>query len=196
MFAFITITLNPSQSQILRLEELQSTFSAACNYLSPIVASNNCWNRVALHHLAYRKIREKFPQLGSQMSANVIYSVCRAAKKIYQDPLKNWHSAKKNNLKLPILKFPKETPVFFDRHTLSIKKNKLSLYSLDGRMKFEIEMNEKIEYAFINKKLNEIILYKVEDKYKLRFSFETLEVIKEQINEDLNIIKNIEVLEV
>ena len=58
------------------------------------------------------------------------------------------------------------------------------------------EMNEKIEYAFINKKLNEIILYKVEDKYKLRFSFETLEVIKEQINEDLNIIKNIEVLEV
>ena len=63
-------------------------------------------------------------------------------------------------------------------------------------MKFEIEMNEKIEYAFINKKLNEIILYKVEDKYKLRFSFETLEVIKEQINEDLNIIKNIEVLEV
>ena len=41
---------------------------------------------------------------------------------------------------LPLLKFAASCPVYFDRHTLSLKPGQLSLYTMDGRMRFELAL--------------------------------------------------------
>jgi IS605 OrfB family transposase len=44
----------------------------------PYVQEHRCWNRVALHHLVYYQLREKFPALGSQMACQAIRRVADA----------------------------------------------------------------------------------------------------------------------
>lgn len=148
---------------------LQSLFARACNNLAPLVSQTRCWNRVALHHLAYKGLREKYPQLGSQMICNVIYSVCRAARLVYQHPQSPWSVSKSDPKSLPVIVFSDDTPVFFDRHTLSIKKGQISLFSLDGRMRFELGLSEEDELKFRQEKLREISLEKRKEGYFLKF---------------------------
>jgi hypothetical protein len=44
--------------------------------------------------MAYKPLRERFPQLGSQMACNVIYSVSRAARHVYQHPSSPYNVAR------------------------------------------------------------------------------------------------------
>lgn len=73
----LRISLQTSQEQKARLHELQQLFARACNALAPTVRDSRCWNRVVLHHMTYKALREQFPALGSQMACNAIYSVGR-----------------------------------------------------------------------------------------------------------------------
>ena len=163
------VHLKSSEAQIAQLVALQSLFAKACNNLAPLVSHSRCWNRVALHHLAYKGLREAFPHLGSQMVCNVIYSVCRAARLVYQHPQSPWNIAKSEQKTLPVIAFSDDTPVFFDRHTLSIKKGQVSLFTLDGRMRFELGLPEAEEMLFRNGKLREISLEKRAGAYFLQF---------------------------
>lgn len=158
----ISLVLSLDHSQHHRLKALQLEFVRACNAISPVVQTYRCWNRVALHHLVYKQIRASFPALGSQMACNVIYSVCRAARLVYSHPESPWalsSGAVRTPLAaLPLLKFSNTFPVCFDRHTLSLRKSQLSLFTLDGRMRFEIHLDEVIEERFNTHKLNEVVL--------------------------------------
>lgn len=169
MERLIIVQLKSSEAQIAQLVALQSLFAKACNNLAPLVSQSRCWNRVALHHLAYKGLRESFPNLGSQMVCNVIYSVCRAARLVYQHPQSPWNVAKSEQKDLPVIAFSEDTPVFFDRHTLSIKKGQISLFTLDGRMRFELGLPEAEEMRFRTEKLREISLEKRAGTYFLRF---------------------------
>lgn len=169
MERLIIVQLKSSEAQIAQLVALQSLFAKACNNLAPLVSQSRCWNRVALHHLAYKGLRESFPNLGSQMVCNVIYSVCRAARLVYQHPQSPWNIAKSEQKDLPVIAFSEDTPVFFDRHTLSIKKGQISLFTLDGRMRFELGLPEAEEMRFRTEKLREISLEKRAGTYFLRF---------------------------
>jgi hypothetical protein len=169
MERLIIVQLKSSDAQIAQLVALQSLFAKACNNLAPLVSQSRCWNRVALHHLAYKGLRESFPNLGSQMVCNVIYSVCRAARLVYQHPQSPWNVAKSEQKDLPVIAFSEDTPVFFDRHTLSIKKGQISLFTLDGRMRFELGLPEAEEMRFRSEKLREISLEKRAGTYFLRF---------------------------
>ena len=80
MSSTLRIALNAAPEQAARLEALQSMFAKACNSLAPLVQRTRCWNRVTLHHLAYRGLRDSFPTIGSQMACNVIYSVSRTCR--------------------------------------------------------------------------------------------------------------------
>ena len=163
---------------------LQSLFARACNNLAPLVSQSRCWNRVALHHLAYKGLRERYPQLGSQMVCNVIYSVCRAARLVYQHPQSPWNVARTGQASLPVIAFSDDTPVFFDRHTLSIKKGQVSLFTLDGRMRFELGLAEADEMRFRQEKLREISLEKRGGSYFLRFILiAATETAKDQIGQ-------------
>jgi len=165
----VVIRLDLSDEQAARLRALQRVFAQACNSIAPLVASSRCWNRVGLHHLVYKDLREKFPQLGSQMACNAIYSVSKAARRVYQDPKSPWCAGRGSTAPLPVLRFLPGTPVFFDRHTLSLKAGVVSLFTLDGRLRFQINVSPQLEARFAAEKLREIALMSDQTGYVLRF---------------------------
>lgn len=171
MISSVRIHFPASEAQAQSLLRLQVVFAEACNALAPLVREHRCWNRVALHHLAYRQMREAFPGLGSQMICNAIYSVSRAARLVYQHPSSPWCIQGAAQRPLPLLRFSETAPVYFDRHTLSLRRGGVSMYTLDGRMLFEIELSPELEARFRNEKIREIILSRDVEGFFLCFTF-------------------------
>jgi len=154
----LTVALNVSPEQAARLTALQAAFASVCNEISPVVQQTRCWNRVALHHMTYKLMRERFPLVGSQMVCNAIYSVSRMCRLLFQAQGSPLHITKLEGRDLPLLRFADNCPVYFDRHTLSLKGGELSMYTLDGRIKFQIQLQAKDQQAFHERKLKEIVL--------------------------------------
>ena len=171
MNSIIRVPLNTSPEQFERLLALQSAFAEVCNALAPEVQRSKVWNRVALH---YRNLREKFPALGSQMICNAIYAVSRTSRLVFQTPASPFSLAKLGAKPLPLLNFANSCPVYFDRHTLSIKGTQLSLFTLDGRMHFELTLPEEQLLLFKVAKLREISLTRrLDNLFELSFWLDT-----------------------
>jgi hypothetical protein len=79
--------------------------------LAPEVKRSRIWNRVTLHHLHYRSLREQFPSLGSQMICNAIYAVSRASRLVFQSPQSPFNLTKLGPKPLPLLHFNNSCPV-------------------------------------------------------------------------------------
>ena len=154
----LRIPLNASPEQVKRLQALQTGFAQVCNALAPLVQQTRVWNRVALHHLCYRQLREQFPEMGSQMVCSAIYSVSRTARMVFQHPQSPFNLARLGSKPLPLLRFSDSCPVYFDRHTLSLKAGQLSMFTLDGRMRFQLALKAQDEERFHSQKLREIVL--------------------------------------
>jgi hypothetical protein len=165
----LSVVLNASPEQIARLKALQTSFAEVCNALAPLVQQTRCWQRVTLHHLAYRPLRERFPQLGSQMICNAIYSVSRTSRVVFQHPLSPWNVVRDPARPLPLLKFLPSAPVYFDRHTMSLKAGTLSMYTLDGRIHFQIGLSETDQQRFREEKLREVVLSETVAGFQLTF---------------------------
>jgi hypothetical protein len=177
MKSVIRVPLNTTPEQYARLQALQTAFAQVCNALAPEVQRTRVWNRVALHHLFYRALRDKFPALGSQMVCNAIYAVSRTSRLIFQTPASPFSLAKLEGKPLPLMQFADSCPVYFDRHTLSVKGNKLSLFTLDGRMHFELTLPEEQLLLFRVAKLREIVLTRrLDAAYELAFWLEPAEL--------------------
>lgn len=166
----VNIALQPGQTE--RLIHLQQMFAKACNHLAPIVQQTRCWNRVALHHMAYRALREQFPALGSQMACNAIYSVSRTCRALFQNPGSPYALSKLGNAPLPRVMFLPQSPVYFDRHTLSLKNGRASMYTLDGRIKFNLDLEDEQEARFRTSRLREIVMSSRPDGLMLSFTFD------------------------
>lgn len=119
----ISIKLKPNSEQLKALSETQIEFSKGCNLIVPYAVKNRCWNRVALHHLTYNKVREQ-TNLGSQMVCNAINSVCSSYKILKI----------KKSQEVPTIKFKENSSVHYDKRTYSFKKGNLSLYTISGRI--------------------------------------------------------------
>ncbi|MBI2769661.1 MAG: hypothetical protein HYX47_08565 [Burkholderiales bacterium] len=172
MNSFLRIPLDTSAEQTARVLALQAAFAQTCNALAPIVQQTRCWNRVTLHHLAYKSLREQFPHMGSQMVCNAIYSVSRTSRQVFQHPQSPFNLARFGGKALPLLHFADNCPVYFDRHTLSVKDGVLSMYTLDGRMRFQLAVGPEAETGFREKKLREIVLSRsAENRFELGFFF-------------------------
>lgn len=173
----LSIPLDTSPEQVQRLLALQQGFAQVCNALAAVVQQTRVWNRVALHHLTYRQMREQFPQMGSQMVCNAIYSVSRTCRMVFQHPQSPFHLSRLGDKPLPLLRFADSCPVYFDRHTLSLKTGQLSMFTLDGRMRFQLELGAEAEEAFQKRKLREIVLSRASgDSYTLSFVFSDSEI--------------------
>lgn len=169
---FLRIPLQATQAQNKCLEALQALFTQVCNALAPTVQQTRTWNRVALHHLMYRTLRERFPELGSQMVCNAIYSVSRTARLLFQHPDSSHKLSRLNDAPLPLIRFGQNCPVYFDRHTLSVKDGQLSMFTLDGRMRFALALKPADEALFQHKKLREIVLKRKDgSEFELAFLF-------------------------
>jgi hypothetical protein len=168
----LRVVLNTSPEEAAKLRQLQAEFAKACNALGPLVQKTKVWNRVALHHMAYKPLRAQFPQMGSQMVCNAIYSVSRHSRLLFQSPASPFNLAKLGNKPLPLLRFSDSCPVYFDRHTLSLKDGRLSMYTLDGRMRFHLGLKPEDEVNFHEKKLREIVLSRLKtERFQLAFMF-------------------------
>ena len=175
MNSIVRIALKTTPEQAARLRALQQAFADACNVLAPTVQSTRCWNRVALHHMAYKPLRQQFPDLGSQMICNAIYSVSRTSRLVFQHPRSPFNVARWGDKPLPRLQFKPQSPVFFDRHTLSIKGGQISMFTLDGRMRFQLDVRPEDERRFREEKLREIVLNAKADVFMLSFHFSQLD---------------------
>jgi hypothetical protein len=176
MNSIIRISLKATPEQAARLLALQAAFAKACNALAPLVQQTRCWNRVTLHHLAYKSLREKFPDLGSQMACNVIYSVSRTSRQVFQHPQSPFNLARLESKPLPLLNFAETCPVYFDRHTLSVKDGRVSMYTLDGRMHFDLVLSPEAQTGFRQRKLREIVLSRTPNQdFELCFFFSEAE---------------------
>lgn len=167
----VAIALHLTDAQRQRLAALQQAFARACNALAPLVRDTRCWNRVALHHMAYKQLREQFPELGSQMACNAIYSVSRSARLVYQHRASPFNVQRLGDKPLPLLQFSDASPVYFDRHTLSLKDGVLSLFTLDGRMRFDVRMATEVEALLREGRLREVVLARRGDGFELSFAF-------------------------
>ena len=172
MNLILSAELTATPEQRARLQALQEVFAQACNALALVVQQTRCWNRVTLHHMMYRSLREQFPALGSQMVCNAIYSVSRTSRLVYQHPQSPFSLARLGDKPLPLLQFQETCPVYFDRHTLSVKDGHLSMYTLDGRIRFHLALQPDAEASFHEKKLREIVLARTpQDQFELSFWF-------------------------
>lgn len=171
MVAPLEIRLNVSPPQVEQLRRLQAEFVAACNFVSPVARANRCWNRVALHHLTYRDLRQRFPQLGSQMACNAVYSVARTYRVLLTHPQSPWNIDRHRDQALPQLFFRNDAPVYFDRHTLSLKAGVLSMFTLDGRLRFELKLAQPDARRFAAQQLREIVLLQRGGAFFLQFWF-------------------------
>ena len=175
----LRVPLDTSPEQHARLCALRAVFAQACNALAPQVQHSRVWNRVALHHLHYRALRAQFPQLGSQMVCNVIYAVSRTARLIYQHPDSPYNLARRGAQALPLLRFADSCPVYFDRHTLSLKPGQLSLYTLDGRMHFSLALAPERLALFGQAKLREVVLHERPDRvFELLFVLQPMQPLQ------------------
>ena len=174
MNSLLRIPLNGTPEQRNSLRTLQETFAKVCNALAPLVQQSRCWNRVTLHHLSYKHLREQFPVMGSQMVCNAIYSVSRTSRLVYQHPQSPFNLSRLGSRPLPLLRFTNTCPVYFDRHTLSMKNGHLSMYTLNGRIRFHLALQPGDETSFHEGKLREIVLSRtVADAFELSFLFST-----------------------
>jgi hypothetical protein len=169
----VLIPLSTNERQKESLKQLQALFAQACSEIALTVKETRCWNRVALHHMVYKNMRERFPLLGSQMVCNAIYSVSRTCRLVLQHPASPFFQGKSpsGQAEIPFLRFAPSAPVYFDRHTLSLKGGTLSLYTLDGRLRFEVSLTAEQGALFKTEKLNEVSLLEVLEGYRLHFRF-------------------------
>ena len=173
MNTMLRIPLTTNAAQHARLSQLQSAFAKVCNAIAPTVQQTKVWNRVALHHLTYRSLREQFPEMGSQMVCNAIYSISRTCRMVFQNPQSPFNLTRLGGGPLPLVRFSENCPVYFDRHTLSVKNGHLSMYTLDGRIHFALALNARDEQDFASKKLREIVLSRrKDDVFQLTFQFD------------------------
>ncbi len=121
----IALKLNLSKEQSNALLETQIAFSQACNEAVPFAIENRCWNRVALHHLCYHKVRGSLPDLGSQMVCNAIKKVCSSYKVLKI----------KKSQDVPVITFKETGSIHYDKRTYSVKDSTLSLFTVTGRIK-------------------------------------------------------------
>lgn len=171
MNSTLRVFIDATPEEAAKLRNLQIAFATACNALAPLVQKTKVWNRVALHHMAYKPLREQFPQMGSQLVCNAIYAVSRHSRMVYQGAQSPFNVAKLGDRPLPLLHFTETSPVYFDRHTLSLKDGQLSMYTLDGRMRFNINLSSQDEMKFRTRKLREIVLSRSAERFQLAFEF-------------------------
>lgn len=166
----LNLSLQATPEHLCALQALQMQFAQACNVLAPQVAQTRVWNRVALHHLHYRSLREQFPALGSQMVCNVVYAMARTARQVYQNPASPFAAALKGDGPLPPIVFMPHSPVYFDRHTLSWREGRLSLFTLQGRMAWHSPQAAALWPKFVRQRCREIVLLGSPDRgYALTF---------------------------
>ena len=115
--------------------------------LAPVVQQTRVGNRVALHHLAYRQLREQFRDGFADGVQCHLFGFAHLPSGV-PAPSQPLQFGALGDKPLPLLRFADSCPVYFDRHTLSLKAGQLSMFTLDGRIRFQLALGAQDEAAF------------------------------------------------
>jgi len=153
--------LNPSEEQKQILDYTLQKCLEAANYISHVAWARKCFNRVALHHLVYRDIREKFG-LTAQLAVSV------------KDRVAFSYKAKRNHIhtfKRPFL------PLSPGRSFRLIGTELASISTLKGRQKIPLALGEYQRRWLKDraKKICESLLVKRGQDYFLHLTIEVEE---------------------
>jgi len=122
----VSLKLVTSAEQASGLCSMAEAYAKACDMIAAFAREHRCWNRVALHHLAYYPVREAMPALGSQMVCQAVHRVADTYK-----TLKANGKIRKDR-PVPSVAF-QPTSVSYDKRTYSIQGDTLSLFTPSGR---------------------------------------------------------------
>jgi hypothetical protein len=89
---------------------------------------------------------------------------------LYQLPNAPW-AGSGSDVQLPLIRFAESAPVYFDRHTLTVKPGLLSLFTMEGRLRFQLKLDEQFTQRFADLRLREVVLMNQGEQYSLQFSF-------------------------
>lgn len=122
----IKCKLNPTIRQVKTLDKTLKKCLEALNYISKIAWNKKCFNRVALHHLTYYKIKSKF-KFSSQICCAIKDKVAFS----YRTDKKKEHIFKQSIL-----------PLNFNR-TITFKSPEIaSISTLSGRQKIPLALGD------------------------------------------------------
>lgn len=121
------------------LAKTMHAFSQACTYVSKIAYEQRCFNKVALHHLVYFPVREKF-KLPAQLACT-----CR-------DKVAEAYRASKTR---KLHQFSRYTSVRLDARTFAILKDgKASISTVQGRVHVRMILGEWQQWILEGWKVN------------------------------------------
>ena len=126
----IRILVTPEQDTLLN--EIQSIFSDACNFIVKTAVEHKCSNKIELQHLCYYAAKDRFQQLGAQMKLKALQKVATA----YKTLLQNRPEIRKGSW--PEIAFRNTASVHYDKRLYSIRGDSLSLYTLQGRIQVQL----------------------------------------------------------
>ena len=117
------VKLLVSEETEKKLERTRLAFRDACNFLVPFVREDpkkRNWQRFNLHHAAYEKLKQAFPELGAQLRCNAMRCVSSA----YKTELSN-HPRKTPDEPLREIKF-RNPSIHLDKNTITYCGNGLT----------------------------------------------------------------------
>ncbi|MDK2990545.1 MAG: putative transposase [Methanoculleus sp.] len=112
-------------------------YNAACNAVSPVAFSERQFSNIGLQKRLYRHIRETFG-LSAQMAQLAIRKVAgsyRSTKEAIKEQNKVLAALGKPPKSLTELSFREHGAICYDARVLSIGWNRVSIWTLDGRIK-------------------------------------------------------------
>ena len=124
----IVCKLKVSKADKETLLKTMELFKEACNYISKVAWEQKCFNPVALHHLTYRKVREKF-----KLPANLAIEARDRVARSYKTDRSKLHEFKSPSMDL-------------DNRLFSIKQKEdkflVSIATIKRRIKCELDIGD------------------------------------------------------
>jgi len=160
MKLILQIKLLPTEEQGKSLLNTIKTYNKACNEISHTAWENKEFNKYRLHQLAYYKIKEKF-SLTAQI---VIRCLCKVA---YA-----YKAGKHQERRFKLL-----GAITYDSRILSYRKDSVSIWSVDGRLRIPIVCHNSKYFTHIK---GEADLITRKGKFYL---FQTVDIPEENIKD-------------
>lgn len=123
----VVCKLRTAEGEAEKIRETAKAFRDACNYISEIAFTQKCFNPVALHHITYRTVRERYKLL-----ANLAVRARDRVAKSYKQNRHRQHNFRQFSMDL-------------DRRLFTLFRNgdfKVSISTLSGRVKPVLDIGE------------------------------------------------------
>ena len=118
-----------------RLADTVKSYNEACNFVLKKGFKAKTFNKLKVHHMTYKAVRKKFPHLQSSLVCAARDQACDMLKRENQGKKKKWK-------RLPLKK--QSSGIRYNARTFTpmLKKNIVTLSTLEGRIKVPIKMPE------------------------------------------------------